>query len=54
MVYKCGQYVYLRCLRYMFLGYVEKKQAMLADKYGNRYICFLSEIGVTNQYSYLK
>jgi len=42
--YKCGMYVYHNIFTYMFMGYVDKTQCMLADRHGNTFITFLNEI----------
>lgn len=42
--HKCGQTVSAHGFKYMFLGYVEQKQCMLADRAGNKHITWLNEI----------
>ena len=42
--FQCGMNISYNGLKYMFLGYVEKTQCMLADQYGNKFIAFLANI----------
>jgi hypothetical protein len=42
--YKCGMSVKHTGLDYLFMGYVDKTQCMLADKHGNKFITFLNNI----------
>lgn len=48
---KSGQFVTI-CdtdLKYMFLGYVNKTQCMLADRHGNTHIQFLERVYGSNK-----
>lgn len=42
--FKCGNYVYYNSLRYMFLGYCNKKECILANDIGEKIKAYLNEI----------
>lgn len=42
--FKCGDYVYFNSFRYMFLGYCDKKECILANDIGEKIKVYLSEI----------
>lgn len=41
---KSGTNVKHSGLSYMFMGYVDKKQCLLADNFGNKFVTFLKDL----------